>query len=111
MLGMDIYLDDASKHVILIGDGSNNLRLLGLAPLVSANSGSGEVVSTAIQATVSHGLGTTPMRVQITPTAAWGSAAKFYVSTKGTSSFTVDVDAAPGTSLTFDWRASIGEGV
>lgn len=111
MLGMDIYLDDADKHVILIGDGSNNLRLLGIAPKIAANSGSGEVIATATTVDVSHGLATTPTRVLVTPTAAWGSAAKLYISTKGTSTFTVAVDVAPGTTFTFDWRASIGEGV
>lgn len=110
ILGADIYLDDTNKHALLIGDSSGNLQLIGVASNTMVASGSDSVAATATQATISHGLATTPTRVFITPTATLGSASEIYVSTKGTSSFTVDVDAAPGSEVTFDWRAAIGEG-
>ena len=109
MLGFDIYLDDANKHVFLIGDSANNLRLLGLAPAINVASGGDSIGTAATQATVTHGLGTTPTRVFVQPTASLGNAAELYISTKGTADFTVTVDVAPGAELTFDWRASLGE--
>lgn len=110
IVGADIYLDDANKHVILIGDSAGNAQLLGVASTSNVASGEGTVIATATSVDITHGLATTPTRVQITPTATMGSASEFYVATKGTTTFTVAVDVAPGSGFTFDWRAAIGEG-
>lgn len=77
---------------------------------ITENSGSATITAAATSVSVTHGLATTPTRVQITVTSDWGSTSKIWVSAKASSTFTVTVNAAPGASFTFDWRATVGEG-
>lgn len=79
---------------------------------VTEISGSATVPNTATSVVVTHGLATTPTRVQITPRENPSNAITFWwVDTLTTTQFTINVDADPGASgLDFDWRAVIGEG-
>jgi len=71
----------------------------------SDSRGSATITSATTSVSVTHGLIGTPVTVQITPTASLGSAAKFWVSSIGSSTFTINVDVAPGSSVSFNWVA------
>ncbi len=73
-----------------------------------AASGSATVTAGDTTVNVTHGLGTTPARVQLTPTASWVGTT-WYVSAKGATTFTITLSASIGTNITFDWRASAEE--
>ena len=53
--------------------------------------------------TVTHGLGSTPAYVTATPGADPGS--RFWVSSKGATTFVINLSSAAGGSVAFDWRA------
>lgn len=76
------------------------------------NSGTAAVLNSNTSIVVSHGLITTPTRVQITPRENPTNAVAFWwVDTLTTTQFTINVNADPGASnLDFDWHAQIGEG-
>uniref|UniRef100_A0A6M3J6Y7 Uncharacterized protein n=2 Tax=viral metagenome TaxID=1070528 RepID=A0A6M3J6Y7_9ZZZZ len=77
---------------------------------VTENSGTATVANGQTTVTVTHGLATTPTRVQVTPTLL-SNAASFWVTAKGTTTFVINVNADPGAgTATFDWRAQVGEG-
>lgn len=70
----------------------------------SENNGSATITSAATSIAVAHGLYGTPGVVLITPTSALGSAAKWWVSSIGGTNFTINVDVAPGASVSFQWQ-------
>lgn len=76
------------------------------------NSGTATVLNATTSIVVSHGLATTPTRVQVTPTSNPTNPVSFWwVDTLTTTQFTIHVNANPGASnLTFNWRAVSGEG-
>jgi len=77
---------------------------------VTENSGTATVANGQTTVTVTHGLATTPTRVQVTPTLL-SNAASFWVTAKGATTFVINVNADPGAgTATFDWRAVVGEG-
>jgi len=79
---------------------------------VTENSGTATVLNATTSIVVTHGLATTPTRVQITPRENPTNAVSFWwVDTLTTTQFTINVNANPGASnLDFDWRAVVGEG-
>ena len=78
---------------------------LGAVEVPAKNHGSATIGAAATSVTVTHNLGDTPDVVMVVPTATWGTAAKFWVSDIGATTFKINVDAAPGANLTFDWVA------
>lgn len=66
------------------------------------NSGSASI-SASTSVSVSHGLWKTPTRVEITPTGDVGSGIRYWVSAKGSTTFTITTSGS--TTVTFDWRA------
>jgi hypothetical protein len=74
------------------------------------NTGTGTIDNGTTSVNITHGLPITPTRVQITLTSSLGDASEIYVSAKASTTFTVTVDADPGADVTFDWRATAGEG-
>lgn len=74
------------------------------------NNGTATVLSGTTSIAVSHGLSKTPNSrdIQVTPTNNLGSATKFWISSVGASTFTINVDVNPGASTaTFVWQAEI----
>jgi hypothetical protein len=69
-------------------------------------SGTIAISSSSTSATANHDLSYTPSLEDFTLTAisAWGHAAKVWVSNVTATQFTIDVDTAPGATLTFGWR-------
>ncbi len=76
---------------------------------VTENSGTATVDNGTTSIVVSHGLATTPTRVQITPTENPTNAVTFWwVDTIGAVNFTINVNADPGASnLDFMWKAEV----
>lgn len=66
------------------------------------NSGSGSI-SAATSLNISHGLWKTPTRIEITPTGDPGSGIRYWISAKGSTTFTLTTSASA--TFTFDWRA------
>ena len=76
---------------------------------VTENSGAATVASGATYIDVTHGLSATPIAgsIKLTPTNNLGSAAKYWVSNIGATTFRVNVDTAPGaTTATFAWSVN-----
>jgi hypothetical protein len=74
------------------------------------SSGTATITSTATMVVVNHGLPYAPLlqNITVTPTNSMGKAAKFWISSANASSFTINVDAAPGaTPTTFAWTATL----
>lgn len=88
----------------------------GAAPLIKDNvgyitesSGSATITAAATTVVVTHGLSTTPTRVFISPTLL-SLSNKAWVTSAGSSNFTINVDIAPGAgTATFDWWAKVGD--
>jgi hypothetical protein len=79
---------------------------------VTENSGTTTIVSGQTHVHVTHGLATTPTRVQVTlrnnPTTAPGVV---WVDTLGATEFIINCTVDPSTTgAIFDWRAQVGEG-
>lgn len=54
-----------------------------------------------------QGAGVEPADILITPISETGAASKWWVSSINTTNFVISVDAAPGTTIAFSWRAHI----
>jgi hypothetical protein len=107
-IGLDTGVTDAE----IIGNTSNKYELLNsVTPVVNGTTaGTATVASGSTSIDVAHGLGETPdiQNINITPTNSLGSATKFWVSVVSSTTFTITVDADPGTdTATFAWKASV----
>lgn len=73
------------------------------------NRGSFQITSAATSVSVSHGLGITPTvdHIRLTPRDSMGAATKFWVSAADASTFTVNVNSAPGATITFGWSIDL----
>lgn len=71
--------------------------------------GSCQIAATATSVSVSHGLGIAPTvnHIRITPLDNMGSATKFWVSAADASAFTLNVNTAPGSTITFAWSIDL----
>ena len=89
---------------------SSTVKAIRNRGFTTESSGTATVASGSTSIAVSHGLGVTPSAkdIQVTPTNDLGSAAKFWISSVGASTFTINVDIDPGASTaTFSWSALI----
>lgn len=96
-------LQNANQSTIIIE--SSRLDADHAADARTKNQGTATITAAATSVAVTHGIYSTPGIVQVTPTASLGTAAKFWVSSIGGTTFTINVDAAPGASVTFNWVA------
>ncbi len=55
---------------------------------------------------VTHGVGTTPTAVQVTPTTNLGTRS-VWVDTKGASTFRININSSDVIDHTFDWEAEV----
>lgn len=109
-----IYNSDLRDNV---GDnfsdaGSPSTTIRSTYGYVTENSGTATIANGNTSIVVTHGLATTPTRVQITPRENPTNAVSFWwVDTLTATQFTININADPGASgLDFDWRAVVGEG-
>ncbi len=103
----DNYLSGSLTNIYQFpASGVNAYRNLGY---VTENSSTATITAGQTSTTTDHGLATTPTRVQLTPTTDTGGQ-RYWVSGKGATTFTITIDSATTSDITFDWRAVIGEG-
>jgi hypothetical protein len=86
-----------------------NTKIFRNPGFVTEARGSATITSAATSITVTHGLGLTPTlnQIQITPQTSLGSAARFWISNATSTQFTINVDVAPGASISFSWLADV----
>jgi hypothetical protein len=86
-------------------DSGTNSVISGNKGWVTMNKGTANIASGNTSATVAHGLSKTPALadIRVTPTTTLGTAVRWWVSGPGASNFTINVDAAPGQTITFSW--------
>lgn len=75
---------------------------------VTARSGNATVTASATSTTVTHGLGSAPNQVLISPTTDT-TGVSWWVSATSTTTFTIAVQPSTTTAVGFDWRAMSGE--
>jgi hypothetical protein len=107
---------NANRMGVVIKNASANTCTVMFDAVPLYRSGTVTVASGAQSNTVTHNLGFTPTRCYVTPTSDWASSGmtRFWVSTKGSTTFTVNANAG-GANLsgnqTFDWRAEYDNGI
>ena len=76
---------------------------------VTFNLGTATLTSAATTVTVTHGLNSVPSSkcISVTPASDLASATKFWVSNVTSTTFDIKVNAAPGATLTFAWKARV----
>jgi len=77
---------------------------------INKNDGTATVAAASTSVSVSHGLWTTPSArsIKLTPTSTLGSAVRFWISGITATTFSINVDIAPGgTGASFAWSAEI----
>ncbi len=89
--------------------GANDI-IRGNTGYVTEAHGNASITTGNTSVVVTHGLAITPTleQISVTPQTAFGSAAKFWVSTPTSTQFTINVDANPGQTVTFGWKADVG---
>lgn len=77
---------------------------------VTENHGSASITSGNTSVTVTHGLSMTPTleQISVTPQTSLGSAAFFWISNVGATTFQVNLNANPAGTVTFGWVARTG---
>jgi len=70
------------------------------------NSGTATITAGNTSVDVSHGLASTPTRVYLTPTTDTAGK-RYWVSAKGSSTFTITIDSSHTADISFDWRAEV----
>lgn len=73
------------------------------------NNGTATITSAVTSVVVTHGLSSTPTAagISVTPTSNLTNAAKFWVSNVTSTQFTINVNVAPGASVSFSWQAQV----
>lgn len=92
--------------IIQLGTGTTN-QIRRNVGWVTEKSGTASITTGNTSVVVSHGLSVTPtlQQIAVTPQTSFGSAAKFWISTPTSTQFTINLDANPGQTVTFGWRA------
>ena len=88
--------------------GTGNVLQENLGDTTYAN-GTATITSAATSVVVTHGLTSTPTvaGISVTPTSNLTSATKFWVSNVTATQFTINVNVAPGASVSFSWQAQV----
>jgi hypothetical protein len=98
-----------NTYPIAYGATPNNTVLWGNLQVNNVTSGTGSIGSGATSVNVTHGLGQTPdaSAIKITGTSTMGASKFWWITAIGSTTFTVNVDAAPGGSgWSFSWQAA-----
>ena len=75
---------------------------------VTARSGTSTLTASATSTEVTHGLGSTPDQVLVSPTADT-EGVRWWISTSTATTFTIEMNATTTANVTFDWRAQSEE--
>ncbi len=73
---------------------------------IATDSNSGISSGSTSPITVTHAVGYTPSlsNIELTPTTAWGSMTKFWISNPTSTTFDINMTPAPGQSVSFSWQ-------
>jgi len=116
LLGVESPAVGNITNLYVVSAGSPTLRAL--VPIttgttkvpISKNDGTITIAAASTSVSVSHGLWTTPnaRSIKITPTSTLGSALRFWISGITATTFSINVDVAPGgAGASFAWSAEI----
>ena len=107
---LDNYLTGNSHSQIAFDSGTLvNTFLRNNIGYKTENSGTTTVTTGQTTVDVTHSLGTTPTRIQLTPTTDTAGK-RYWVSAKGATTFTITIDSTHTSDILFDWRAVVSEG-
>ena len=70
------------------------------------NSGTATITAGNTSVDVTHGLAGTPTRVYLTPTTDTAGK-RYWVSAKGSTTFTITIDSSHTADISFDWLAQL----
>jgi len=72
--------------------------------------GSASITSGNTSVVVAHGIALTPTleQISVTPQTSLGSAVNFWISNPTSTTFTINLNANPGATVTFGWRSDVG---
>ena len=121
------YFDRGSRGLVLrANDNSSNIHYAGNKYDTTGNrlykygtwtgtnvrmepmTGTATIASGTTSIAVTHDMPEAPTRVYLTPTTDTGGK-RYWVSTKGATTFTITIDSSYGSNILFDWRAISGE--
>ncbi len=103
--GNTLSQNSAPTITMLETGGANTIVRNNIGYATEAN-GTATITTAATSVNVTHGLGMTPAlaNITVTPSNNLGTATRFWVSNAGGTTFTINVDAAPGAgTATFVW--------
>ncbi len=77
---------------------------------VSEAHGTASITTGNTTVTVTHGLSITPTvdQISVTPTTSISTATRFWISSPNSTTFTINCDSNPGTTISFAWQAWVG---
>lgn len=84
----------------------DNIKICGNSGYVTENAGTATLAATATSTNVEHGLDDTPTCVQVTP-ASNPATKQYWISDKGSSSFTITSDSPHTDDIVFYWGATV----
>jgi len=99
--GLDIIT--GTGHVIAGVDDPGDNRVA-ITVNTTVQSGTATVTANVTSTDVTHGLGSTPARVLLSPKADT-EGVRWWVSTTTATTFTIEMNATTTANVTFDWRA------
>ncbi len=70
-------------------------------------SGTASITTGNTSTTVNHGIYTTPTDIIITPTSSLGLAASWYITSIGSTQFTINLNVNPAGTVSFSWQAVV----
>lgn len=114
VLDGDIYLSAGETAAAGVGPESGNterfnIEVRGASSAATWAKGTATILAANTSVTVTHGMLYTPAAkdIQVTPNANLGSATKFWISNVTSTTFDINVDAAPGADKLFVWRVDL----
>lgn len=97
----------SAVNSVNIGTGINKFKSIDVYNGVKTeNSGTATISAGTTSVNVSHNLVNTPTRVYLTPTTDTGGR-RYWVSAKGTSTFTITISSTYTQPITFDWKVEM----
>jgi len=106
--GNDLYDSGATGDLNDAGTGTlkqHNKNLAGTG-YTTENSGTATITSGNTSVDVTHELADTPTRVYLTPTTDTAGK-RYWVSAKGSTTFTITIDSSHTADISFDWKAEV----
>jgi hypothetical protein len=98
-------VSSASNPVYIVNGGTGTIIKNNIG-YKNENTGTATITAGQTSVNVTHGLAAAPTRVLLTPTTATAGK-QYYVSSKAATTFTITIDSAHASDISFDWQAVI----